>query len=303
MNDLLGSALQQERKRKGTSSPPTNIHTERKLKNVKTKKQTSTSHCCFCNSSQQVVSVQKSFTSKSYCLLHYYTSKACRIDVGKIHVIEDREGTGGELITQLPFVQNMFSEAFIELQNEIKDESTKSFEAMSKRESDPLSILLEPAKTPKKCAKNKKKYVNDKDSYEQEGGFLRQMQEKELSLIEQQSRRIKNDAMASLGSKSHSNIFKRRKTSAKSSWHLVMSKKNDLVTESNSIDDSRYLNQDFAGGRKCPSCASQKVEVDANFTSRMNDVSKAQTWGTKRDNDASTRLRCLECNNFWFEDD
>lgn len=304
MNDLLGDALH-GRKRHGSSTLlKSNKRKNNDLNDHRGKKIVNNSliscpqSCCFCNHNQPILSVQKSFTSKSYCLLHYYTTKACRIDVNKIHLVGGDEDE--ELRTQLPFVQNMFSEAFTELQRQILDESTKTFEEMAKRENDPLSILLEPARKRKnnsvKDAKEKSmgKIAND----EQEGGFLRQIQQKELSLMEQQSRRIEDDAMASFDKKDMSNLYKRRKTSAKSSWHLVMSKRSASPTKSieNPIDN-------IAIGKKCPSCSSRKVEIDANFTSRMDNVSKAQTWGAKRDNDVSTRLRCVECNMFWFEDE
>lgn len=311
MNDLLGDALRGKKKKETSSSTtssrsnvPNSSRSSIRSKNKSNAKKKSA--CCFCNDSQPVISVQKSLTSKSYCLLHYYTTKACRIDVNKVHFIDNGEvDHDDEINTQLPFVQSIFSEAFSELQKDILTESTKAFKAISEKESDPLSILLEPtrssnAHTAVGYGKEQKKKSKDGivGEYEEEGGFLRHVQEKELSLIKQQSRRIASDAVASLQNHQEKNssagIYKRRKTSAKSSWHLVMSSTNP--------NKSWKPQQNLASGVKCPSCTSDRIEIEASITSSMNDVSKAQTWGAKRDNDISTRLRCLECNCFWFDE-
>ena len=304
MNDILGNALQEKSKRERRSSlqAPSKRRGEQNA-NKKSRK-TAIKFCCFCNQ-KAAVSVQKSFTTKSFCLLHFYTSKSCRVDTNKIQVIEDEEMEAGELKTQLPHVQGLFSDAFTELQNDISAESTNSFQAMAERGNDPLSILLEPISNKKASNKviNQNSSVTVKE--DEEGGFLRQIQEKELSLMEQQTRRIENDVKKSFRydkDDMKKSVYKRRKTSAKSSWHLVMSKQNALLTNNAGEQNGmKPWNQNFASGIKCRSCGSQKIEVDANITSSMNDVSKAQTWGAKRESDICTRYRCIECNKFWFE--
>lgn len=311
MSDILGNALQEKSKKKGRLSNAIKSHQHDLLPkrgeqntNKKSKK-TAMKICCFCTQKAAVL-VQKSFTTKSFCLLHFYTSKSCRVDVNKIKVIEDEDMEAGELKTQLPFMQGLFSDAFTELQKDISTESTNSFQAMAERGNDPLSILLEPI-TNKKASK---KVLNQNSSVtvkeDDEGGFLRQIQEKELSLIQQQSRRIESDVEKSFRNNKDDmtkSFFKRRKTSAKSSWHLVMSKQNALISNNaGEQNETKPWNPNFASGIKCRSCGSQKIEVDANITSSMNDVSKAQTWGAKRERDICTRYHCIECNKFWFED-
>ena len=91
--------------------------------------------CYFCNDEYAVVTV-KGLSSKSFCLLHYYTTRACRNDPSKVVFI------GGDTSTyfkrQLPESQMMFFEAFNQLRKEISDETAKASSVLL---SDPLSIL------------------------------------------------------------------------------------------------------------------------------------------------------------------
>lgn len=82
-----------------------------------------------------------------FCLIHYYTTRACRIDPSQVVEVirngdasneEDSDRQESESKQQLPYMQKLFSEAFLELQKEIGEESARSFRETS---SDPLSIL------------------------------------------------------------------------------------------------------------------------------------------------------------------
>jgi hypothetical protein len=338
--DLLGAALQAttkkskpgsaSRKRRISFSPTldtASTTTTSKTKSKTTTKATSTAKksfkstitkkkkikCCFCNDYKAVVSIKKSLTSKSYCLLHYYTTKACRIDILKVHLIDDEIEDKEEFDSQLPYVQELFSEAFTELQKDISTESAKSFQSMVERGNDPLSILMDAPKRSSQKASHKRKLkssiAGNHMNTENDGGFLRQLQTKELELMNQQTKRIQKSAMESVqkvkGIHNHgknninnSNLSKRRKTSSKSSWHLVLENKTkSLIDNKNTVD----LTSDVATGVIC-SCGSKNVELCGNITSNSNAVSKADTWGYKRESDITVRYRCMNCNKSWNEE-
>lgn len=242
--------------------------------------------CCFCDENQAIVMIKKSFTTKPYCLFHYYTTKACRIDTSKVSLIESE--ASDEFKTQVQIqkthVQEIFAEAFTELQKEISTEATRSFQSMVERGNDPLSILID------SCKQNRIKHPK-----ENEGGFMRHIQNsKESKLMEQQLRRNELAARESVSSiHNNVNLSKRRKTSSKSSWHLVFDKKTD--------DNEKFHNNDSMSGLKC-SCGSRDIILCGNITGRNDAVPKAEIWGLKRDNEVSSRFQCTNCSNIWNED-
>lgn len=93
------------------------------------------------NDNQAVVLIKNTLTTKAYCLFHYYTSKAGRVPSEKVEFIQDDDTN--QLNTQLPYVQELFTKAFTELQQDISLESNKSFQSMVARGTDPLSILTD----------------------------------------------------------------------------------------------------------------------------------------------------------------
>merc|ERR1712150_31460 len=85
--------------------------------------------CSFCCSSYAAVYVKMKLNSfpKPYCLLHYYTTRACRIDTRNVKPIE------AELNNQLKVFKDFFLVVFEELRKEIHDQTIL--------EIDPLSTL------------------------------------------------------------------------------------------------------------------------------------------------------------------
>merc|ERR1712032_204581 len=85
--------------------------------------------CSFCSNSYAAVYVQMKLNPdpKPYCLLHYYTTRACRVDTKNVKSIE------AELNNQLANIRELFSEVYEELREEILNEALL--------EMDPLSIL------------------------------------------------------------------------------------------------------------------------------------------------------------------
>ncbi len=269
-----------------------------------------------------MISITKSFTTKCYCLLHYYTTKACRISTDHVQIINgDNNGGVGdesrslneEWNTQLPYTQTLFKEAFTELQNEISTESERSFHSMVER-NDPLSILTMDNSSTKKISNrwgtasaymdNKKISTEKGEGDDDGGGFLHQAHSKERKLMREQSRRIEKAARESINTvvQVQENPYKRRKTSSKSSWHLVLSSKKGKNNNSRPLTTAKI---DFTStsveGITC-SCGSKNIELCGNVTSRNNNVSKADTWGFKRDDDVKTIVRCTNCNKTWSEE-
>jgi len=251
--------------------------------------------CSFCQSNPAVVSIKKKITTEmnSYCLLHYYTTRACRSDPSKTVVLNEEE-----MKQQLPNIQELFSEAFMDLQKDIATESGKSLSRMMKCANDPLSILTDNAARSKK---KKMKVVGNHD----DGGFLNHVQQKEIDLIEKQKKRIQVNEIFASKSELSSNInsemgkeanpYKRRKCSTKSSWHLVLDPNRKSEMEINDRIDGNFVST-------ICSCGSNNVTTLENISSRVNDVSKADIWGYKRDQDeVSSKYQCKSCDKIWNE--
>jgi len=214
---------------------------------------------------------------------------------------------------QLPYTQTLFDEAFKELQNEILTESSRSFHSMVERGNDPLSILTEDHNSARKKrargANTKiRKVRNEEDDgdvgSDGGGGFLQQVHSKEVKLMQDQARRIERAAKESIHTlKVKQNPYKRRKTSSKSSWHLVLNGKGKSTSLNGGTSTGKI---DFLSasvkGITC-SCGSQNIELCGNVTNRNDQVSKADTWGFKRnDDDVSAIVRCTNCDKTWKEE-
>uniref|UniRef100_A0A7S4QGX1 Uncharacterized protein n=1 Tax=Ditylum brightwellii TaxID=49249 RepID=A0A7S4QGX1_9STRA len=98
---------------------------DRHANNHKTKKRMK---CSFCGKNEASIilcnnTLSTESANKPLCLLHYYTTRACRLNTtsNKIRTL----GNGSELERQKVKVQNLFMEAFDELRKEIAEESVK----------------------------------------------------------------------------------------------------------------------------------------------------------------------------------
>ena len=96
-------------------------------------------NCSFCFqvpaalSVQMPISYRKKRESALYCLTCYYTTSVVRQDASKFVSIHSKE----QLEAQLPPMQQLFSEAYVDLQKSLQEESSLAF---SKTESGPFSI-------------------------------------------------------------------------------------------------------------------------------------------------------------------
>lgn len=250
-------------------------------------------YCSFCQIEPAAVSVMKALTKdiQSFCLLHYYTTRACRTDPSKTTVVNE-----DEMKRQIPYIQELFSDAFTELQKEIAIESARSMNEMLKNTNDPLSILTDSAKPHRK-----KKFQSGKVD---DGGFIKPVKQKEIELLEQQRKITQQNSynVKHLAKHTHAaeapNPYKRRKVSTQSSWHLVL---NPIKSTNEGKQDQVIFTK---AGKSC-SCGSIEVEMLENMSSRMTCASKADIWGCKRDQDdvSNTKYQCKSCGKIWNEID
>ena len=310
--------------------------------------------CSFCKRVPPAVNIQvpaiqrQSDTPvmKPYCLTCYYTTGAIRLDKDKyvsVCMVKNDEKDGSstslsetpELDKQLPGIQQLFSEAFLELQQELSDESIRAFR---QQKSDPLASLLSSGggvgrnkkknkrssslEKPPPPAKNPKGDNNDESA----GGFLRsvpmperllKVQQQQAQVHAQQLARMNKAAAGGAGASStsdatsslynhsseasSSSVYKRRKASRQSIWNLAM----DPATEKALQDAKMSGKANSTTTMSVPpcTCGSTNVIPFGNITSRNQDLRKGEIWGGKdRSDDVVTRYRCNQCGKTWNEE-
>jgi hypothetical protein len=253
-------------------------------------------NCSFCGQVPAALTVQvpvllrKKRAAAPYCLVCYYTTAAVRQDAKYVSVMDQ-----AQLDEQLPPLQQLFSEAFVDLQKELSDESTRSF---AKQKSDPLALLHRPA--PKRVISNRsskpppqKKKAGDAA----DGGFLRNtpLPERLLRTQQQQAQLQQAQTARMTQAAATSSFFQRRKASRQSIWNLAM----DPNTKTTSEETAPSLEHISV----C-SCGSKDVQSFGNITSRNKDSKKGETWGMKdRGDDVVSRYQCNQCGKMWNEEE
>ena len=153
--------------------------------------------------------------------------------------------------------------------------------------------------------------TSKKEGHHNDGGFMTHVQkrEKDLESLQKQRMREQNnlssnpdnhlvtDTFNQMQKKKEINPYKRRKISAKSSWHLVLN--DDNKPSDQQIPISSAPTEIFES--KC-ACGGDAI-MFGNTISRNNDVHKAEIWGTKRENEISTRYQCQKCGKIWIEEE
>lgn len=269
-----------------------------------------------------------------YCLKCYYTTSAVRQDPQKYVSILSAD----EQARQLPEIQHMFSECFLELQQEISEESARAFQRQKK---DPLAaMMLHHASNNKRKLKHiTGKAPPDPDAKKagkaSDGGFLRdisiperllKMKEKQ-ALLQQQHTIVRSQGTYGTATRSEEvgrnpisgggNMFgmaatnkakllnQRRKGSRKSIWNLVMDHGPDgkapIQAQSHMVS-TQDDNDALSGDATCK-CGSQNVRNFGNVTSRNQDMRKGEIWGTDRGNEVITRYQCNKCGRTWNEEE
>jgi hypothetical protein len=286
-----------------------------------------TSVCNFCAETPPALLIhlpvlgRKKRAATPYCLKCYYTTSAVRQDPEKYVTVVDKE----EQANQLPAIQDLFSECFLELQQDLAEESARSFK---KQKSDPLAMLsfssASGSSSSSFSSKKRRKLVANKgqapdprkkkEGNVDDGGFLRDIQcperlkrtQKEQQELQNQQLARMNQAAsaarrASRGISSNNAIHsKRRKGSGKSIWNLAMDKGRDgklsTVAESYNSSEANIHALNVA----C-TCGSKDVRSFGNITSRNQEARKGEIWGTDRGEEVINRYQCNKCGRTWNE--
>jgi hypothetical protein len=297
--------------------------------------------CNFCTKQKPVLLIQlpiigrKKRAATPYCLTCYYTTSAVRLDKEKHVSVLDKK----EQMKQLPHIQHLFSECYLELQQELQQESIRSFKKQQNSrnyKNDPLAAMLNfssssSSSLSSKKAKKRKQQTTMKgppppDKREgniNDGGFIRNInvpehlkktQEEQREIQNQQLARMNNAASAarraSRGTSSNttntSSSVKRRKGSGKSIWNLAMdidrnTGKLSAVSESYKMSDAD--NARLLNNNIICTCGENKdIRSFGNITSRNADVRKGEIWGTDRD-EVINRYQCNKCGRTWNEEE
>ena len=280
------------------SNPSFSTSTSKRPRTAQSRLKADDELCCFCQKTPAAVSVERPVRRNSkrvvpqpLCLLHYYSTSAVRQDC--VSVLDQ-----GQVDQQLPAVQELFAEAFVQLQQNLSEETALSFAAP-----DPLAIVndLHRSRNSRRLKPPPKPARARNES--NEGGFLRKTQvpdrllrtrQEQAQLQEQLTRRM-NRAAAS----SKIDLSQRRKPTRKSIWNVVMEEGPQEKKQRLEANDDMVT--DFVG--KC-TCGSSRVQQLSSNTSRNQDMAKGETWGSKdRADTVMTRVQCLECGKVWNEEE
>lgn len=259
-------------------------------------------NCSFCQQVPAALSVKtpvlfrKKRGSTLYCLTCYFTTSAVRQDPSKYASVFSQE----RLDEQKQPMQELFAEAYVDLQKQLQAESSLAF---SKQRADPLALLHGGGPSQQRSSRAnaarrpppEKKNAGDAG----DGGFLRsvpipmrliQTQKEQARLQKEQIQRMNQAA-----SSQTTDVYKRRKSSTRSIWHMAMDK-NKVLEAENSEKLQEYT-------PPC-SCGSKRVQPVGNVTSRNQDLKKGETWGMKdRGEDVVARYRCEDCGKMWNEEE
>ena len=267
--------------------------------------------CSFCQDATAAVMVSlPSLRSKKgkpirtpFCLLHYYTTSACRVGG-----IVDDNNPGDANVTvidsetlenQLGPQQDLFAEAYVQLQQELQEATMQHY---ATHKNDPLAILSDLNKSSKRRRTLK---VPPAPRESPEGGFLRDIPLPERFVrIQQQQLQKERELIARMNRVA--DTTQRRKPTRRSIWNVLGDddRKPPPPGDAKKATQSYLTVGDLDNDRSC-SCGSDRVEtVFANSSNRNQDMAKAETWGNKdRGGDVVTRYRCTECGKTWNEEE
>jgi len=260
--------------------------------------------CSFCAVAPAAVVVDLQMGRKRkvetlLCWEHYYTSRAVRLKDVK-HLAETNEIIKEEL--KEAGVQDIFAEAYLELQQELATESAMAFK---KQKSDPLSILNNFRSKPKK---KKPPAPKKQEGIDASGGFLRSVPiperfrrtQEAMSRTEQDEIKAASAASSSRIPNLDGNPYKKRKASRQSIWKLAAKPPEKEIEKKG--EKQSATREIFSLGYEC-SCGATDVHSFGNITSRNNDVAKAETWGFKdRADEVVVRCRCNVCGKTWNDE-
>jgi hypothetical protein len=234
---------------------------------------------------------------------------------------------------QLPNVQELFAEAFVELQKDIREESARTFQSVATAE-DPLAILLgstssSPLQKSHRGGYNRQIPSKRKaDKYESEGGFIRE------AVLPERLRKLQNplkyDGFASVHNSNNvsaaksmtrndaiatqqqpsGNPYQRKPPT--NIWNQIVDSIDGTPRKERAKmkweDVEKEMTRDITSGnsassKKC-TCGSCDVEISGKVTSRNTEMMRGEVWGMKnRSEIVVERCRCLECGKTWNDEE
>jgi len=276
-----------------------------------------------------------------YCLVHYYTTSAVRLSTDELIAMEANDDATIDSYgnkpprkspktfvricnqtvydEQLPGIQELFQEAFVELQQALAEESARSFAANAK---DPLGALLQrPSSSQQKKRRLSSKLKDPPPSSNNNninggGGFIQKMTLPERFRQTQAQQQHLQEQL-----KRQSSSYAARRPSQKSNiWNVVIDesqtspsshqnkKKNKTTTKKSSPNNPYTVNVSapiLAVDAVCSTCGPdnpQGVEQLTHNQSRSMGMTKGETWGNKdRQDEITNRYQCLQCGKVWNE--
>jgi len=303
--------------------------------------------CIFCRRYPAAVVMKVSWKGKRQplCMLHYYTTTAVHAEPQHVKVLDqiviDQQvrGLESELnpASQKLNVQELFAEAFVQLQQELAQESLTivavdedrrpPIKNPRKLDNDPLSMLLhdlgrkkrrlKPPPPPPPPVPSARDAASS--SSKGGGGFLRPVPIPErLRKTQQQQAKIQAEQTARMNqaasAKSIVDTSKRRKVSRRSIWNSVMDQQEDDTTagstlassstttkNNTSVPNNTFREIDLRVEGVLCSCGSTNIMDIGSVTSR-NQCSKEEVWGGKdRIDEVVLKYRCNDCGKVWQE--
>jgi hypothetical protein len=240
---------------------------------------------------------------QQFCLLHYYTTNAVQSKPENVSILNQIE-----LEQQLPDMQSLFADVFLEVKQELSEEAARSFQATAH---DPLAIIGKLHKTPftkqqkPPSARSLSKEANG-------GGFIqpiplpeRLLRTQHLQAQKQAAlvRRMEHASKQTSATAANASHTQRRKPTRKSIWNVM----EDNAYKPAATDEATIASQDTTSFVEtstsvvCSSCGSNKVACLSSGTNRNNDSTKGEIWGSGSRDEIVMRYQCQSCGKTWNE--
>lgn len=263
--------------------------------------------CSFCQRAPAVISVQRALPhrltktySQTLCLLHYYSTSAVR-ETKSVSVIDS-----SLLQEQLPKVQELFAEAFVQLQQTIQEEVAKSFDDTNYNDNnhDPLAVVQDlhrRRRCPTTALVPPKRATSNNNNMATEGGFLRPTPLPQRLLLKRQQQVAKQHELEKRMRRA-SDLTQKRKPNRTNIWNQVSSSAAVGAHDKRLMKNAPVDAIMEEANPMCTSCQSHNVTQIGNLTSRNGDMAKGETWGSKdRGDEVLGRYQCQDCGKVWNE--
>ena len=267
---------------------------------------TTTELCSMCQTSLSNVVVGlpmgRRLVKTPLCWLHYYTSRAVREPQQQVVVTSFAPDDD---------IQTLFSEAFIELQQEFAEESARTFSIQNKnplgiinslrgkRKNQPSSSVPKATKQQLQLQLQQQQKLHDKDA----GGFFKPIQlperfqktQRQLAQTTATAPPPPTTATSSIIDDGYGNPYRRRKGSKKSIWNMAMDDTQKSIKPT--MEESHHATS------ICTCGSTKDVTSTGNITNRNNEMSKGETWGVKDGPNVVMRYQCNVCGKIWNEEE